>query len=162
MVDKAIKNSWRLRLLAPWSAWNTASSGFRSVYSRAPHMSHEPTRVVSCQPHNSTDCILRRTVTPPPSTRAPRARVMLVAAKCLAQEGRLEAAISCTRDVRALAARRSALPGGSSGVARSVAHEAFKLEVKPYPPEHVHAHGHHPFGGAPASETIVLFKTCEY
>lgn len=59
-----------------------------------------------------------------------RARVMLVAAKCLAQENRLEAAIDCTREIRALAARHSSLPGGSSGVASAVTHEAFKLEVK--------------------------------
>lgn len=57
---------------------------------------------------------------------------MLVAAKCLEQEDKLEAAIDCTREVRALAARHSALPGGSSGVASTVTHEAFKLEVKPH------------------------------
>ena len=61
-----------------------------------------------------------------------RARVMLVAAKCLAHDFKLEAAIECTREVRGLAARRSALPGGSSGVASTVTHEAFKLEVR-YP-----------------------------
>ena len=64
---------------------------------------------------------------------------MLVAAKCLAQENKLEAAIECTREVRALAARHSALPGGSSGVASTVTHEAFKLEVKATssPPGHL-------------------------
>lgn len=59
---------------------------------------------------------------------------MLVAAKCLAQENKLEAAVGCTREVRALAARHSALPGGSSGVANTVTHEAFKLEVNRIPP----------------------------
>lgn len=58
-----------------------------------------------------------------------RARVMLVAAKCLAQEKNVEEALACTREVRALAGRRSALPGGSSGVTSTVTHEAFKLEV---------------------------------
>lgn len=60
---------------------------------------------------------------------------MLAAAKCLAQENRLEAAIECTREVRALAARHSALPGGSSGVTSTVTHEAFKLEVNTESPQ---------------------------
>lgn len=55
---------------------------------------------------------------------------MLVAAKVLAHEGRLEAAITCMKEVRDLASRRSALPGGYSGVANGVVHEAFKLEVR--------------------------------
>ncbi len=59
-----------------------------------------------------------------------RARVLLVAAKCLAHDSKLEAAIEYTREVRAHAARRSALPGGFSGVASTVTHEAFKLEVR--------------------------------
>lgn len=54
---------------------------------------------------------------------------MLVAAKCLAQEASVEEALICTREIRALAGRRSALPGGSSGVTSTVTHEAFKLEV---------------------------------
>lgn len=54
---------------------------------------------------------------------------MLLAAKCFAQEHKLKAAIGCTREVRALAARRSALPGGLSGVSSTITHEAFKLEV---------------------------------
>lgn len=54
---------------------------------------------------------------------------MLVAAKVLAQEGKLEAAIGCTREIRNLAARRSALPSGSSGVASAVSHEAFMIEA---------------------------------
>lgn len=58
-----------------------------------------------------------------------RARVMLVAAKILAHGGKPKSAISCTRDVRDLAARHSALQYGSSGVASAVTHEAFKLEV---------------------------------
>lgn len=55
---------------------------------------------------------------------------MLLAAKCFAQEHELEAAIDCTREVRALATARSALPGGLSGVSSTVTYEAFKLEVK--------------------------------
>ncbi|CAM9252597.1 unnamed protein product, partial [Ectocarpus sp. 12 AP-2014] len=62
--------------------------------------------------------------------RGLRARVMLVAAKCLAQQEKLEAAIVCTREIRELADRRSALPGGSSGVASLVTHEAYKLEIQ--------------------------------
>lgn len=54
---------------------------------------------------------------------------MLVAAKVLVQEDKPCAAIECTREVRNLAERRSALPGGSSGVSKGVTHEAFKLEV---------------------------------
>lgn len=54
---------------------------------------------------------------------------MLVAARVLAQDGKTEAAIACTKQVRALASTRSALPDGFSGVASSVTHEAFKFEV---------------------------------
>lgn len=54
---------------------------------------------------------------------------MLVAAKILAQDAKLDAAVACTREVRSLAARQSALPCGSSGVPSVVTHEAFKLEV---------------------------------
>lgn len=54
---------------------------------------------------------------------------MLVAAKVLAQQEKFEAAVECTREVRDLAARRSAQPHGLSGVAGSVLQAAFKLEV---------------------------------
>ncbi|CAM9131600.1 unnamed protein product, partial [Scytosiphon promiscuus] len=62
--------------------------------------------------------------------RGLRARVMLVNAKCLAQENDVEEALVCTREIRALAGRRSALPGGPSGVTSAVTHEAFKLEIQ--------------------------------
>lgn len=57
---------------------------------------------------------------------------MLVAANVLAHEGKLEEAITCTREVRDLASRRSALPSGYSGVASGITHKAFKLEVKSF------------------------------
>lgn len=57
---------------------------------------------------------------------------MLVAAKVLAQQEKLEAAVECTREVRDLAARRSAQPHGPNGVSGSVLQEAFKLEVRCY------------------------------
>lgn len=57
--------------------------------------------------------------------------MLLAAAKVLGNEGKLEEAIACTGEVRSLADRHSAMPGGSSGVASRVSQEAFKLEVMP-------------------------------
>lgn len=55
---------------------------------------------------------------------------MLIAAKVLARERKMDEAIACTTEVRELASRHSALPGGYSGVASGVSQEAFKLEVR--------------------------------
>ena len=55
---------------------------------------------------------------------------MLAAAKVLARERKVDEAIACTKEVRDLASRYSALPGGYSGVASGVSQEAFMPEVR--------------------------------